>query len=396
MKQKEINALRTAFSIPEPQNKREFINKYKAMEEITERPKRLPIILSFATMVIGAAVLICVCINLKMTGDIRNQFNNSSVIIEDTTKSADKIETTSSFRTETTHSAVTSHTTTSVKSEEHTTENTSVTEKTQIQTETADNHITLNPTTAKTVQTTGIQTTNAEIKTTTSEQHENSDATTTQIKVTVTTTQKPITEIGKDYTLTPTRTYANDSNAYPWYDGKDQNAGGGANGGGPVPDGGDDKNGIGNGAKPPTQSMTLKEMLIHSTDTAVRAVPYEKIYTEKDGVPYIQYNVKITDSPFGNRYFRNGDRISVFIKGGYMSVKDFEEFSGCITGLPENSNIYIENSEMDELELNNEYLFFITDEGNDFYTAYNDSLVYVFTEENGKYVSVKSRYMVLE
>ena len=83
MTKSEIKSLEKAFGIPEPKNKREFINIYKEKEKAAVRPKKFPIKIAAASTIAFAALLIGVWSNLKDNTNLkRHNDENFPVVIE--------------------------------------------------------------------------------------------------------------------------------------------------------------------------------------------------------------------------------------------------------------------------------------------------------------------------
>ncbi|MBE6861881.1 MAG: hypothetical protein E7497_03145 [Ruminococcus sp.] len=82
MKKSEIDALKKAFNIPEPENKEIFISSYKEKLKINKRPVAVPVIMRYVSTAVAAALIVGLWGSLSRTSEYREKFQESSSVIE--------------------------------------------------------------------------------------------------------------------------------------------------------------------------------------------------------------------------------------------------------------------------------------------------------------------------
>ncbi|MCM1271679.1 MAG: hypothetical protein NC247_13830, partial [Ruminococcus flavefaciens] len=82
MKKSEIQALKEAFNIPEPENKNDFIRIYEVSFKKNKRRFYPIMIFRYASAAVMAAVVICLCGLAGKNSDFNSKFNNVSIIKE--------------------------------------------------------------------------------------------------------------------------------------------------------------------------------------------------------------------------------------------------------------------------------------------------------------------------
>lgn len=98
---------------------------------------------------------------------------------------------------------------------------------------------------------------------------------------------------------------------------------------------------------------------IDDFDGVIIASVDEVIYTEINGDPYTQENITIISSLQGNIKLNYMDKISVFIKGGYMPADKFAENHSWINIPPEYQYVYYSKKQIPEQQVGKNYIFFL-------------------------------------
>lgn len=334
MKKSEIQALKEAFNIPEPENKNDFIRIYEASFKKNKRRFYPIMIFRYASAAVMAAVVICLCGLAGKNSDFNSKFNNVSIIKESDSDSYSNA----------------SCNTTAVSTDAMSTENLSeslVTESVTISSE------------MNTV-TTALTSQNIEIgdepvyETSESTSEITTDTVTTVSYESSTTDSASITTATKVVTEPPTVTTSNEQeiNKHPVTDGTDDISDLTV-----IPSVKYDK---------PNDSVyhiygdvTNGADDIDDFDGVIIASVDEVIYTEINGEPYTQENITIISSLQGDIKLNYMDKISVFIKGGYMPADKFAENHSWINIPPEYRYVYYSKKQIPEQQVGKNYIFFL-------------------------------------
>lgn len=334
MKKSEIQALKEAFNIPEPENKNDFIRIYEVSFKKNKRRFYPIMIFRYASAAVMAAVVICLCGLAGKNSDFNSKFNNVSIIKESDSDSYSNA----------------SCNTTAVSTDAMSTENLSeslVTESVTISSE------------MNTV-TTALTSQNIEIgdepvyETSESTSEITTDTVTTVSYESSTTDSASITTATKVVTEPPTVTTSNEQeiNKHPVTDGTDDISDLTV-----IPSVKYDK---------PNDSVyhiygdvTNGADDIDDFDGVIIASVDEVIYTEINGEPYTQENITIISSLQGDIKLNYMDKISVFIKGGYMPADKFAENHSWINIPPEYRYVYYSKKQIPEQQVGKNYIFFL-------------------------------------
>lgn len=338
MKKSEIQALKEAFNIPEPENKNDFIKLYEANFKKNKRRFYPIMIFRYASAAVMAAVVICLCGIAGKNSDFNSKFNNVSVIKEtDSDSHSDaSINTTaiSSNAVSTENFSKSLVTESATVSSEVTTVTTALTSQNiEIGDEPIDVPVYEMPEKTSEGATDAVTTVPYESSTTDSASITTATTAVTE-PPTVTTSKEqdinkyPVTDGPdniNDFTVIPSVKYnkPNDS-VYHIY--------------GDVPNGEDD---------------------IDDFDGVIIASVDEVIYTEINGEPYTQENITIISSLQGDIKLNYMDKISVFIKGGYMPADKFAENHSWINIPPEYRYVYYSKEQIPEQQVGKNYIFFL-------------------------------------
>ncbi|MCM1436063.1 MAG: hypothetical protein NC042_08450 [Ruminococcus flavefaciens] len=338
MKKSEIQALKEAFNIPEPENKNDFIRIYEVSFKKNKRRFYPIMIFRYASAAVMAAVVICLCGLAGKNSDFNSKFNNVSIIKESDSDSYSNA----------------SCNTTAVSTDAMSTENLSeslVTESVTISSE-------MNTaTTALTSQ--NIEIGDEPIDVPVYEMPEKTSESATDAVTTVsyessTTNSASITTATTAVTEPPTVTTSKeqDINKYPVTDGPDDISDLTV-----IPSVKYDK---------PNDSVyhiygdvTNGADDIDDFDGVIIASVDEVIYTEINGEPYTQENITIISSLQGDIKLNYMDKISVFIKGGYMPADKFAENHSWINIPPEYRYVYYSKKQIPEQQVGKNYIFFL-------------------------------------
>lgn len=336
MKKSEIQALKEAFNIPEPENKNDFIRIYEASFKKNKRRFYPIMIFRYASAAVMAAVVICLCGFAGKNSDFNGKFNNVSIIKETDSHSNASLSTTdiSTNAISTENFSESSVTKSATVSSEVTTVTTALTSKNiEIGDEPIDVPIYEMP--EKTSESATYEVTTVSYESPTTDSASITTATTAVTEPPTVTTSKeqdinkyPVTDGPddiSDLTVIPSVKYdkPNDS-VYHIY--------------GDVPNVEDD---------------------IDDFDGVIIASVDEVIYTEINGEPYTQENITIISSLQGNIKLNYMDKISVFIKGGYMPADKFAENHSWINIPPEYRYVYYSKKQIPEQQVGKNYIFFL-------------------------------------
>lgn len=381
MKKNEIEALKEAFNIPEPQQKKLFVDSYNEKLKENKRKLRFPIILRYASTAALAAVIIGLWSGLNRTMDFNNEFDKSSVIMRTESTAVTYYEPTSEqdssyYTTEPTAAENTDvptelpgntyepivttvtdlerneirYTTTILTSHEVTgslpvtTTVTVITQTPAIVTTTVKDDVhepTITTTVTGDINYPAIVTSVTDIiaeptiTTTVTDdiEHDVAIVTTTQ---TPDYDDEPSDSIGLDYTVTPSVIYdktdeyiniseleENDTNYEP---------------------------------EPPLTDYDVSwESMAEDSDYIIHAMIDEIIYTGIDGKPYTQENITIGSIYKGYGVLIPTDRISIYVPGGYIPADEYSEDYD----LPEDTVIYDPGGNNGEQLVDNTYIFFL-------------------------------------
>lgn len=336
MKKSEIQALKEAFNIPEPENKNDFIRIYEASFKKNKRRFYPIMIFRYASAAVMAAVVICLCGFAGKNSDFNGKFNNVSIIKETDSHSNASCNTTavSTDAMSTVNFSESLVTESATVSSEVTTATTALTSQNiEIGDEPIDVPVYEMPEKTSEIATYEVTTISYESPTTDSASITTATTAVTE-PPTVTTSKEqdinkyPVTDGPddiSDLTVIPSVKYdkPNDS-VYHIY--------------GDVPNGADD---------------------IDAFDGVIIASVDEVIYTEINGEPYTQENITIISSLQGDIKLNYMDKISVFIKGGYMPADKFAENHSWINIPPEYRYVYYSKKQIPEQQVGKNYIFFL-------------------------------------
>ncbi|MCM1008557.1 MAG: hypothetical protein NC485_11655 [Ruminococcus flavefaciens] len=337
MKKSEIQALKEAFNIPEAENKNNFIKLYEKNYKQNKRHFYPIMIFRYASAAAMAAVVICLCGLAGKNNDFNGKFNNVSIVKETDSDS---------------HSN-TSFNTTDIITNALTTENvseSSVTEPVTVSSE-------INTTTAFISQ--NIEIGDEPIDVPVCEMPEKTSESATDAITTVsyenpTTASASISTATTVVTELPTVTTSTeqDINKYPVTDGPDN-----INDLTVIPSVKYDKP---NDSVYHIQSNFLPDFEGEDDiDGVIIASVDEVIYTEINGEPYTQENITVIASLQDGLKLNDGDKISVFIKGGYMPADKFAENHSWINIPPEYQYVYYSKDQIQEQQVGKNYIFFL-------------------------------------
>lgn len=336
MKKSEIQALKEAFNIPEPENKNDFIRIYEASFKKNKRRFYPIMIFRYASAAVMAAVVICLCGLAGKNSDFNGKFNNVSIIKETDSHSNASCNTTavSTDAMSTANFSDSLITESATVSSEVTTATTALTSKNiEIGDEPIDVPVYEMPEKTSESATYEVTTVSYESPTTDT--------------ASITTATTAVTE-------PPTVTTFNgeDINKYPIIDGTDD-----INDFTVIPSVKYDK---------PNDSVYHIHSNFHpdsdgenDIDGVIIASVDEVIYTEINGEPYTQENITVIASLQGDVKLNYGDKISVFMNGGYMPADKFAENHSWINIPPEYRYVYYSKKQIPEQQVGKNYIFFL-------------------------------------
>lgn len=143
--------------------------------------------------------------------------------------------------------------------------------------------------------------------------------------------------------------------------------------------------------KPPYYSPKTLDEIENESDLAVYASITDIIYTSIDGVPYTQENIEIYYT-FGETDLKYGDKISLYIKGGYMPAEEYISANGGYIENPQNFTVFDSCGNIGEQKPGELYIFFLKDGGENLaegaYSLPFDSDSAIFEYRNDLYVSI--------
>lgn len=382
MKKADKDALKSAFNIPEPQQKNDFVASYREKLKKNNRTAVLPAILRYGAVAAMAAVAIGIWSASELSRKPQYDYSGGSVVSETTTDTEETSATTdtshkteaSAQSTETTTAQTT--TATSSASSESMETTTAVTSVSAESTETTTAQTAPVTVGTETTTTTSVTTaTNGTSQTTTLTTPRITTASTTvSTSVTITVTTTTTTEIEppgsfyNDLTVTPSVTYEKTEDAF---DLRDLNSGGG---------------------NPPTGDNPEKVVqMAQMSEYIISASVDEIIYTDIDGAPYTQENLTVYSSYKGGLGFM--DKISLYLPGGYLPAEKYIEFIGYDLLLPDNcTTIYDYGGNNGEQNVGDVFLFFINTSGEAFpegsFVLTETTDISVFELDNGYYRSL--------
>ncbi len=317
MKKRDIEKLKDAFDIPEPERKSEFIRIHgeKFAEPINDVPRKR--IFRYAPVLALAAVLIGLWGFIKPDGSLRENPGKNNIVVESTNEIPTNVTTSAVPQTSLVSSAVQTDkkpiTTSAVsQGETHIPEN--VTQPVnapdqQESPETTEIVSVPSPSTERTspavTETTAKKTTSAAaVSSVTTVRRTNTAATSTANRVSVTTVppsnpddddinnQHPSTDGEEDMTITPDIVYTKTDNIY--YIGYDDM---------------------------PNDSTT--DSMGVDCDLSINGYVMDIIYTKAKNRPYTQLNILVTNVMTDTGKLSVGCMISVYIPGGYMPSDEY-------------------------------------------------------------------------
>ena len=143
--------------------------------------------------------------------------------------------------------------------------------------------------------------------------------------------------------------------------------------------------------KPPYYSPKTLDEIENESDFAVYASITDIIYTSIDGVPYTQENIEIYYT-FGETDLKYGDKISLYIRGGYMPAEEYISANGGYIENPQNFTVFDSCGNIGEQKPGELYIFFLKDGGENLaegaYSLPFDSDFAIFEYRNNLYVSI--------
>lgn len=336
MKKRDLEKLRNAFDIPDPERKKEFLASYKDKFISRKKSCKKLALPRFAPAMALAVLFVCLLGVMKPEHDLRKNVGTDNIIIETTDTSTTAIVTTTedppvrtattarssgTFSVSSTTAAVSSKPDVTVTAVVTTiTETDEPTEFTENTSQTASTAKTTAATTRKSTSKTTSSTAKTNATTTTKLTTKTADILSTSTKTTssksdirvttsenggmgsVITTTKITSVSGQDgtgiptcdnvdYSVVPDIIYTPTDNIYET-DIRNPPCGG-------IPD-----------------SMPPPDLVISGTIV-------EMIFTKMNSQPYTQFNVKIDNFIMGDDKYKKGDTISIYVKGGCMPAKEF-------------------------------------------------------------------------
>lgn len=141
----------------------------------------------------------------------------------------------------------------------------------------------------------------------------------------------------------------------------------------------------------PNDNIITDKQLINNSDYIVMGEIDEIIYTEVNGMPYTQENITVYSVYKGNKLIYM-DKISVYIKGGYMPIQEFADMHGIYNYYPDDYSVYDSGGNNGTQNVGDILLFCIKDgtssmpDGAFMLTGQND--ISVFRYENKEYISL--------
>lgn len=405
MKKSERETLKKAFNIPEPERKESFVSLYNQKLKKNERKFNLPVFFRYASTAVFAVLIIGLWGNLSKNADFRDKFNNidepttgtvQTTTVTQLTEENDittaETMTSQIVQTIANSPAVTVHTAQTAVIEENSPQThaqvtmpdipdftpsvTAITFLTKTQqpvtTAKAVSATTVIKTTAVKYTTTAIILTDEEpsysyapsLAITTSKTVSvtatpgNSPVPPDYIENDVTTTYSHSVDIpppaivtepivttrindspsyidGKDYTVYPSKIYNKSDNIINLSDR------------------------LGCNSAAPNDSVPSVDMLKNSSDYIILGKVDDIIYTQVNGEPYTQENITIYQVYNGDK-FREYDKISVYIPGGYMPVSEFENLNNTEISASDNDYIYSDGGNKNHQTIGDIRIFFIT------------------------------------
>ncbi len=418
MKKSERENLKKAFNIPEPERKEHFISLYN--KKLKKNEPKFNVFFRYASTAVFAVLIIGLWGNIKNAGDVR-KFNNidepttavqTTTVIQPTEKS--DITTLKAVTTQTAQPEIIAVQTTAENPPETHAQLTmpvipefvpsvtAITFPTKPETPTRTNPAT----TVKAVQTTTVKYTTTVKKTTvmsTTEGEFNyeplpiqttamhivpmttapppapddvlNDATTSyQDNAPVTIPSPPaVDHVGIDYTVTPVKTYSKSTKLIT-SSRLDTNINSGS-------------------------AVTSVDNMINYSDYIVLGKIDKITYTHVNGIPYTQEDITIYNVYKGNKLYEN-DRISVYIPGGYMPVREYESLNNKEINAPDDYSVYYSGGNRTSQTVGTVYIFFLTDGSSDIpdgaFELTMKTDISMFQARNGEYISIGNNSLILD
>ncbi len=424
MKKSELEALKKAYDIPPPKDKKLFISSCEERLK-NKRTFPVPMILRYTAVAVTAALVVGVWGSLKRVSQFSEKFTESSQVIEiETTTEAVTEPVTDDYSPPPTENI--SVTTTTVP--DNGTQAPVVTATQAVGNAETSQHTTANTTSSDTnttacitaTQTTGITTVTASATavhtpvtspvTTTQEklpiQTTVTAATTTTeyaveetIRTTATTTKsisevlpEPVTTVpdnfeptepstetpttdddnvtdstaGNDYTVTPSVVYGSDGNIYTAVNESE--------------------------SAPIYPGDELWKDMADSSDIIVYGSIEEIIYTSVDGMPYTQYNIRLYDIFKGNDSYSYFDIISVYLPGGYMPADVYRQYNYLPDNVPDDYTVFDSGGNSREHDVYESFIFFLCGDNlsvpEGAFTLTYTTDISMFEYSSGKYISL--------
>lgn len=348
MKKSEIEALKDAFNIPEPERKNIFLPSFREKLKKNNVKPLFPIIFRYASMAALAAVVIGVWSTSDHTESFRYEYNRDFVISGTASEPVSTVTT-----------AVTTASTAAATTQTSGSQNTTVPPQTT-------------PVTVNTVSATSTAVSTQSIVSQTT--------VTTSVTAAVTTEPEatdPPQSVYKDLTVTPAVTYEKTDDAIDLRDVNDN-----MNSGSDPP-----LDGIGN---PSGELPEAVVKMAENSEYIVYASVDEIFYTDVDGAPYTQENLTVHSAHKGELELM--DRISLYVPGGYMPADKYIEYTGIELTLPENSVIYDYGGNNGIQQVGATYIFFIENGSSSMpegaFQLTEETDISVFEYKNGMYISL--------
>lgn len=374
MKKSEIEALKEAFNIPEPERKGYFVSSFNEKIKKNKRSLQFLTVFRYASAAALAAVIIGLWGVLNPSVNFRNEPNNGSIVVESETTTAEASSDGTGTHTSTNITDKTEISqTTSVMPPAVTAVGTVTAAETETTVVAGSQIVTSSATTAVTPITTAVTESTNTPQTTTSRNTVENNGSVTTPEPPGSVEDLPGSEFGTDYTVSPSVVY---DKTEDFIDISSIITGSG-------------------GQNPPLDSIGLPwELAAGISDYIVYAAIDEIIYTEVDGKPYTQENLVIYSVYKGDGAIQAMDRISLYVPGGYMPAEEYIKTNNIYYDFPEGAVIFDSGDNEGIQQVGDAYIFFLIP-GNESMpdgafqlTEITDKSVFEY--RNGSYVSLGS------
>ncbi len=99
--------------------------------------------------------------------------------------------------------------------------------------------------------------------------------------------------------------------------------------------------------------------LVYRSDAVLSGYVEDIIYTQCGGMPYTQVDIMVKKSYKSEKLLNYGDMISVYIPGGYMSAADFLDINGIADEIPRDGTVFYQGGNSGKLKTGSDYIFFL-------------------------------------